>query len=143
MVKRPFFSLLFLVFLWGINWPINKIGLSYTSPANYVELRFLVGTVTMFIIAAVSKNLILPKLRDFPIILTVGVFQMGLLIILSNYGLDLIGAGKAAFLIFTTSIWIIPLSLFFGEKMNWLGGLSLVLGLAGAVLLVGPWHAGK
>lgn len=129
--------------MWGINWPINKIGLSYTSPANYVELRFLVATVTMFIIAAMSKNVVLPRLRDLPMILVVGIFQMGLLIILSNYGLYLIGAGKAAFLIFTTSIWIIPISLFFGEKMNWLGALSLLLGIAGALLLVGPWHVGK
>jgi len=64
---------------------------------------------------------------------------MGLMMTLSNYGLSLIGAGRATFLTFTTSIWIIPLAIWIYRKTSYLEVLSFCIGIGGVVLLIEPW----
>lgn len=137
--KTSLFLLLFIILLWGLSWPINKIGLSYTSPTNYIELRFAAGALAMFFVALVSKNVIIPNVRDLPIIITVGIFQLGLMMNLSNYGLSIVGAGKATFLVYTMSIWNIPLSALLHKKLSFYDTLSFVVGMVGVVFLVEPW----
>jgi len=126
--------------MWGLAFPINKVGLLFTSPTNYIELRFLLGTLTMFLIAIFTKNFVIPRVKDLPIIFAVGLFQMAILLNLSNYGLSLVGAGKATFIIFTTSIWLIPLSAIFHKKISSTEVLSLTFGILGILLLISPWN---
>src|SRR3989338_8756774 len=90
--------LVLLVLVMSLSWPINKVGLSFTSPLNYVELRFVMGMLAMFLIAWVTKQLKIPSRRDIPIILVVGLFQMAIMMNLANYGLFLVEAGRATFL---------------------------------------------
>lgn len=131
-----------LIIIWGTNWPIAKIGLSHTTPTNFIELRFISATLAMFLITLLSKNFVIPRIKDLPVILVVSFFQMGLLLWLSNYGLSLVDPGKASFLIYTTSVWIIPLSTFFGQKMAWKEWVSFGMGLIGVLFLIHPWQAG-
>ena len=137
--NRIVFLLCALVSMWGLGFPINKIGLSYTSPMLFIEWRFFISTIAMFIIATATKNLIIPHLKDLPMILTIGLFQMAITMNLSNYGLSLVGAGKATFLVFATSIWIIPFSIFLTKRMIWLDVLSFFIGALGVLILITPW----
>jgi drug/metabolite transporter (DMT)-like permease len=134
--------LLLMILMWGLSWPIAKIGLSYTSPTNYIEWRFMFGTVAMFLVAWVSKNLVLPRKKDLAIILTVGIFQMGLMMNLSNFGLYLVPAGKATFLTYTTSLWLVPLTAFLDRKVIAFDIVTFCIGVAGVVLLIEPWKGG-
>lgn len=129
-----------VVLVLGFSWPINKIGLRYTSPSNYMELRFMIGTLSMFLIARIGKNLKVPSKRDLPIILTVGLFQMAIMMNLANYGLSLVETGQATFLAFTVSVWIIPLSACLARKISFLEGLSFLLGILGICCLVQLWN---
>ncbi len=130
-----------MILIWGLSWPINKIGLSYTSPTNFIELRFFLGTIAIFLIALFSKNLVLPRRKDLPIILTMGIFQMALLLILATYGLSIVPAGKATFLTYSTSIWIIPLAALLDRKIGALEILSFCIGASGVVLMIEPWKS--
>jgi len=138
--KGPFLTLLIMVLIWGLGYPINKIGLSYTSPTNFVELRFLIATIAMFIIVMLSKNLVLPTRRDLPIILVVPFFQIALTMNLANYGLSLVSPGRATFLVFCTSIWIIPLSVVIHKRINKYDCLALFFGIVGVLVLISPWN---
>ena len=95
----------------------------------------------MFLIAAATKNLILPRLKDLPIIFAIGLFQMAITLNLSNYGLSLVGAGKTTFLVFATSIWIIPFSIPLTKRIHWLEVLAFCIGASGVVLLIAPWES--
>ncbi|MBI3236419.1 MAG: DMT family transporter, partial [Chlamydiales bacterium] len=129
-----------MVLALGLSWPINKVGLGYTSASNYMELRFIIGTLAMFLIAWANKNLKLPSKKDLPLIFTIGIFQMAVMMSLANYGLSLVGAGKATFLVFTVSVWIIPISAFLNRKISFLEGLSFLIGLLGICCLIELWH---
>ncbi len=131
--------LLLMILMWGLSWPIAKMGLSYTSVTSYIEWRFMFGTAAMFLFAWASKNLVLPRKKDFAIILTVGIFQMGLMMNLSNFGLSLVPAGKATFLAYTTSLWLVPLTALRERKIIGFDLLTFCIGLAGVVLLIEPW----
>lgn len=140
-MKNYYVLLFVLVLMWGLSWPINKVGLFYTSPTTYIALRFLIATIIMFAVVIVRKQFVLPMLRDLPLIFTMGLFQMGLTMNFASYGLSLSGAGRATFIVFTVSIWISPLAaLFFKERMQKLSYLSVLLGLAGIILMMSPWN---
>jgi drug/metabolite transporter (DMT)-like permease len=138
--KASVFLLCSMVLMWGLGYPINKIGLSYTSPTHFIEWRFCIGTVAMFLIAAATKNLIFPHLKDLPMIFAIGLFQMGITLNLSNFGLSLVDAGKATFLVFATSIWIIPFSIPLTKRIHWLEVIAFCIGALGVVILITPWE---
>lgn len=132
--------LVLLVLALGLSWPINKVGLSFTSPSNYMELRFVIGTLAMFFIAWISKHLKVPSRRDLPIIFTVGLFQMAVMMNLANYGLSLVEAGQATFLAFTVSVWIIPLTAFLNRRISFLESSSFFIGVLGICCLIQLWN---
>ncbi|MBS0586287.1 MAG: DMT family transporter [Verrucomicrobia bacterium] len=138
--KKALLLLCCLVVIWGLSFPFNKVGLGYTSPTKFMQLRFLIGTLTMFLVAFFTKNLILPQRRDLPIIVWVSLFQMVLTLNFSNYGLSVTGAGKATFLMYTTSIWLAPLVVILQRKISWLEIVSFCVGMLGIAVLIEPWR---
>ncbi len=132
--------LVLVVLALGFSWPINKVGLAYTSPLNYMELRFVIGTLAIFLIAFIGSHLKIPHQRDLPIIFAVGLFQMAVMMNLANYGLSLVVAGQATFLAFTVSVWIIPLSAFLTRRISFLECLSFLIGILGICCLIQLWN---
>lgn len=127
-----------MIILWGCSFPINKVGLSLTSPTNFIEWRLIVATIAVFILALATKNLILPQKKDWPLIIAVGFFQMGLTLNFTTYGLSLAGAGKATFIVFTTPIWIILFNTIMKRKVTPLDAIGFIFGLTGTIMLVDP-----
>jgi len=129
------------VLIWAFAWPISKIGLVYMDPIWYTVYRFVIGASTCFLVLALQGRLTLPKRRDLPLILSIGTLQMALFLMLVNFGLSFVGAGRAAILVYSTPLWVTPLAImFFGEKVNWLKWLGVLLGLFGIFLLFSPWE---
>ena len=140
MKKNYILLLIFVILIWGLNWPINKIGLEYMSPIVFATSRLIIATVSMFLIVILTRNFIWPTRQDLPIILTIGLLQMGIFVLLINVGLHLVEAGRSAILVYTTPIWVTPIAIFiFKEKAGFLKWLGLVLGIAGIIVLFGPW----
>lgn len=138
--KQAWFLLVVLVICWGLSSPINKIGLQYTTHTNFMELRFVIATLTMFLVAYLSKSLIWPKRQDIPVIVCVSVFQMALVLNFTNYGVSLVGAGESAFLVYATSIWVIPLMALLRRKIFFWEAISCLVGFIGVILLIEPWY---
>lgn len=135
----------FLIFVWGLSWPIAKVGINFIPAVWYASFRLIVATVSMFVIAAFARRLVWPRKEDWAIILTLGVLQIGALILLNSIGLAHVPPGRSAVLVFTTPLWILPLNiLLFGEQNSWIKWGSFSLGLLGIVLLFNPhsinWH---
>ena len=99
----------------------------------------LLGGLTMFAVAALAGQLRVPSRHDLPVVLSVGLLQMGAFMALVNWGLEFVGAGRAAILAYTTPIWVVPLSLLtLRERLPALKLLGLLLGLGGVAVLFNP-----
>jgi drug/metabolite transporter (DMT)-like permease len=129
-----------VVLVWGLLWPINKFGLYYMPPLWYASLRLIIATICMFLLAKILGQLSIPKGRDWPMILILGFFQTGLFLGFLTIGLNQVGAGRAAILVYSTPIWVTPIAyFFFNEQLSRLKLLGVILGAAGILLLFSPW----
>ena len=128
-----------MIVLWGVNWPVMKIGLDYFPPFHFALLRMSLGALTMFAVAALAGELRRPARQDWPIVLSIGLIQMGTFMVLTFLGLRFVGSGRAAILAYTTPLWVLPLSVWvLKERLS--GGkiAGFVLGLAGVAVLFNP-----
>ncbi len=130
----------FIIFSWGLAWPINKMGLAYLSPGWYTAIRLLVGAATMMLLVALMGKFTFPTKRDLPMILNIGFLQFSIYILLANIGLSYLPAGRSSLLAYTTPLWIMPAAtLFFHEEAGPLRWLGFFLGLGGLFILISPW----
>jgi len=130
----------FIVFSWGLGWPMNKLGLNYMSPLWYTAIRMIVGTSTMMALVILLKKFSLPKREDFALIAIVGLLQISVYMLLCNIGLAYLPAGRSSLIAYTTPLWIMPIAtLFFDEEASKLRWLGFSLGLGGLLMLLSPW----
>jgi drug/metabolite transporter (DMT)-like permease len=139
IVYKLYLLLVALILVWGISWPIAKIGLSYMSPLWFAAFRLLIGTASMFLVVAVLGKLIWPNKQDLKIIFVIGLLQVGLFMLLITIGLVHVDAGRSSVLVYTTPLWVVPISvLFFKEKPTVGKWMGFILGLAGILILFNP-----
>jgi drug/metabolite transporter (DMT)-like permease len=134
------FLFIMIIFLWGLNWPMNKIGMEYMSALWHAALRLGIGCVSMFVLVGLLGKLKTPKKNDLPLVFIMGLLQMGLFTLLINLGLNFVDAGRSAILVYTIPIWVTPMALFFfNEKLNVLKSCGLALGFFGIMILFSPF----
>lgn len=128
-----------VVLLWGANWPAMKAGLDHITPLWFAAARMGLGAACLFAVLAATGRLALPTRRDVPIIVTVALFQMAIFQPLVNVGLQQVAAGRAAVLVYTTPLWVVPgAMLFLGEGLTRLKLAGLLCGLIGVAVLFNP-----
>ena len=125
----------------GSNWPIQTTGLRYLSPLWMASIRLLIALVATTVIASLTSNLHLPRRRDLPVVWTVGFFRLPIVFMLVFTGLEIVPPGRSAVLVWTASLWTVPLAaMFLGERMTRQRWLGLTIGISGIVLLFEPWR---
>lgn len=138
---RIYILLVAVVLAWGLSWPVNKLGLDYLPPFWFATSRLIIGTTSMFLMLTVLKKMIFPSLNDLPLILLMGVFQIGLFILFINLSLVTASSGTAAILVYTTPLWVMPMAIFFFKEPNaWLKWVGFTLGIVGILLMLNPWE---
>jgi drug/metabolite transporter (DMT)-like permease len=126
------------IVLFGVAWPIIKIGLLAGTPVWMAAARACLSCATAFVMLAIIGRVQWPAAADWPIILTVGAFQLTCFFAFANLGVQEVPAGRSGVLAYTTMLWMVPLSLLIGERVGWRGFLGATLGVAGIVVLVDP-----
>jgi len=133
--------LILLILIWGISWPIMSAGLAYCPPIWFAALRFLLAVVIVFVFFGVTKQLILPTKKDFPLIFSIGFFQMGFFVMFITLGLEYVSPGRSAIIAYLSPFFVAPIAvIFFGEELSRGKIAGLVLGAAGIALLFSPWE---
>lgn len=131
--------LLAVILLWGVNWPVMKLGLESIPPFWFGAARMALGAATLFAVLAWRGELRLPLRGDLPVIASVGLLQMALFLACVNTGLQVVEAGRSALLVYTTPLWVTPFAMwFFGERMGPLKTLGWLLGVGGLAVLFNP-----
>lgn len=132
--------LLLVVFIWGITWPIMKIGIGYIPPVYFGALRMFVGAAFMFVVVKAYGRFVFPIRTDWGMVLSVGLLQMAIPTALMHFSLSFVEAGRASLLAFTHPIWVAPLAvLVLGERMNKGTTGGLIVGMAGLCVLFNPF----
>lgn len=140
MNKHIFWILISVILVFGLGWPVAKIGLQYMPPITFSAVRLSIATLTMFLVTIVTRNFIWPTRQDWPIILAIGLLQMGIFLVLMHVGLSLVAAGRSAILVYSTPLWVTPIAvLFLKERAGFLKWLGLTFGISGIITLFGPW----
>ncbi len=132
--------MLVVIAIWGCGWPIAKTGFTWIPPLWFGFGRAAICAVTLFLVVAMRGQLRLPGRADMPIVLSIGIIQVGVFMALMHFSLALVEAGRAAILAYTSSLWVVPIALLLlGERLSVRRGLGLAAGLGGVLVLFNPF----
>jgi drug/metabolite transporter (DMT)-like permease len=137
---QAFAQLALVAFIFGTSWPLLKQGIAAgATPLWFAVGRASCGALGAFVFAAALRLLRLPRRSDLPIIVSIGVLQLGLFFALSNLGLRFVPAGRSAVLAYTTSLWLVPLeAITGGDRLDMRRALGFCTGIAGVAILLNP-----
>ena len=136
--RIAYFQLAAAVVLFGLAFPVLKIGLEASTPVWLAAARASLSALTAFVLLAALGRLRWPQGADWPIVLSVGAFQLTGYFTLANLGLQVVPAGRSGVLSYTAMLWLVPLSLLVGERVGWRALAGVTLGTAGIVVLIDP-----
>jgi drug/metabolite transporter (DMT)-like permease len=125
------------VVLWGISFVATKAAVSEISPITLVTLRAVLGVLFLVAVLTASRTPILAPRRELLMLALMGFVGVFVHQMLQAIGLTMTSAINTGWLIVLIPIWSAILSsIFRGERFGRFQLLGLVLGLAGAVLVV-------
>ncbi|MBI3826915.1 MAG: DMT family transporter [Candidatus Rokubacteria bacterium] len=137
--RRGVVLLVAVVLAWGLVWPVNKVLLETFPPLWMAALRYAIGTVALFGLAAGLGRLALPFREDVPVLLSITLLHLVGFVVLSATGLQYVPTGRSVVLAYTTPLWVTPGSrLFLGERLTARRIVGVIAGLAGLVFLFNP-----
>lgn len=137
--RRALLLLAALILVWGANWPILKLGVQHIPPLWLAADRIILGGLLLAGIQAAIGGLRLPARRDWGLVLSVGLLQVGVYNVCMNLALLHVEAGRSAILAYTTPLWVAPGAvLLLREPLGRWGVAGVGLGLAGVVVLFNP-----
>ena len=141
-VRKPaiYLLLVIVVAVLGLNWPIMATGIKSISPIWMGVLRVAGAAVVVALIAGASGNLRVPPRRDLPVVASLAVFRLAAVFTLVFTALELVPASRSAVVVWTTSLWTVPIAaVFLGERVSGQRWVGLSLGIVGVIVLFEPW----
>ena len=132
-------ALALLALIWGYNWVVMKVALTYAPPITFGALRTAGAALLMFVILAASR-----KSMAMPVSLArltlLALFQTTGFVGLMNSALSEGDAGKTAILVYTMPFWVLLLAApVLGERLTSGKLLAGGCGLAGVIMIFSPW----
>lgn len=137
-LRTAYLQLALNIVLFGLSWPIVKIGLQAASPIWFAAARATLSAATAFALLACLGRLKWPARADMPVIVSVGALQLATFFVFCNLGMQSLPAGRSSVLAYTASLWVAPLSLLIGETVGRRAITGVLLGVAGIVVLADP-----
>jgi drug/metabolite transporter (DMT)-like permease len=129
-----------LTLIWGLNWPIMKIGVT-DFPILTFRCATMVGGLAVFaLIARVQGHSLRIARCHWREVVALATTNMALWYGLSILGVKLLASGRAAILAFTLPVWVALIGLLvYGERQS----ARLVLAIIAAAIGVGLLLAGE
>jgi len=125
--------------VWGVHWVVVKQGLHYFPPLTYGALRLFTALLTMVAILGPMRRIRRPPRADVPVILSVGLVQMAISILIMNFALQAVPAGRSSVLAYAMPLWVaVLLFLMFRVVPRRNEILGILLGVTGVAILVNP-----
>ncbi|MCZ8517170.1 DMT family transporter [Paenibacillus filicis] len=127
--------IVFLVTVWGVNWPLSKMALSYAPPVLFSGLRTLLGGLLLLIVALPRYKRLQLK-AAWPIYLLSALFNVILYYGLQTIGLNYLPSGLFSAIVFLQPVLVGIFSwMWLGESMYGLKIAGLILGFSGVGMI--------
>lgn len=132
-----------LTVLWGLNWPIMKIGVRDFAPLTFRTISMAGGLVVLAIAARVAGHSLRVPREHWRELAVLAFFNMVVWYVLAIYGVKLLSSGRAALLGYTMPIFTAVFGfLMYGDRPGarlWIGVGAASVGVA--LLLAGEFAA--
>ncbi len=139
--KSFFFGFVLLISLslaWGVCWPFMKIALSELPIWTFRVYTILFSVIGFSIVIKFSGISLSVPPKEIKQIIVIALFNITGWQILSAYGLANMNAGRASIIAYTMPVWAtIAGRVLLKEKLTGAKLISLVLGMAGIMVLMG------
>lgn len=130
-------ALIALAGIWGYNWVVMKVALTYCAPFDFAALRALLGALSLFLVMFWLRKPIWPK--EFLGTFLLGLLQTSAFLGFSTWALVSGGAGKTAVLVYTMPFWVLILAWpILGERIRGVQWIALILSLGGLLFMLEP-----
>lgn len=122
--------------LWGLNWPIMKVGLGEISPWVFRAGASVVSCAGLFLISAIAGHSLRVPAGEWRTVLLGGLLNITLFNVLVAYGITLMDAGRAGIIAYTMPLWATLVgTVVLKERLSGRAVAGLAVGLFGMVLL--------
>lgn len=127
-----------LALVWGYNWVVMKIALTYSQPFTFAAVRASGGALFLFILILSMRRPLRPKALGLTAL--VGLLQTTGFVGLIMWALVSGGAGKTSVLVYIMPFWLLLMAwAVLGEKLRGWQWFSVGLALVGLVFILSPW----
>jgi drug/metabolite transporter (DMT)-like permease len=129
-----------VIFALGFNWPVAKLTLQTgITPLWMATVRSAIAAVLLLVLLAATRNLIVPRKGDWPIVFGIALLHMVGYAALVAVALQYVSAGRSVVLGYTTPLWVVPGALIFlGERLTPARAAGVVIGMAGIAVVFNP-----
>ncbi len=134
--RHPYLAMTGLILIWGVGYPVMKIGLQYCPPLLFAGLRAIGGGLVLAMLALRQDGL--PKIGSTwrPMAVS-GVFNVLLFFGLSTLSVQLLPAGIASVVLYLQPIFVAGLAYaWLGESLTGTKMIGLLLGFLGVAAIM-------
>lgn len=133
LAPRDLWLLALITVVWGLNWPIMKIGVEGLPPMTFRGLSMALGLPVLAAIAAVRGIPLRVPREHWRELAVLALANMTFWFVLAMYGVKLLSSGRVAILGYTLPIWSAVIGVMvFGEHPSrrvWIGVAAAALGV--------------
>ncbi|MFN5883390.1 MAG: DMT family transporter [Burkholderiales bacterium] len=140
--RRDGWLLVLLTVLWGINWPVMKIGVQDFPALSFRTLCMAGGVPLLWLIARAQGHGVALAREHWRECLWLAMTNMTIWYVLSIYAVQMLSSGRAAILGYTMPVWtaLIGWAVWRDRPQGRMGAGLLAAILAIGMLLVDEWR---
>jgi drug/metabolite transporter (DMT)-like permease len=137
--RRQFALLVFLTVVWGLNWPVMKVGVSDFAPLLFRALSMWLGLPVLAAVLAIQRVPFTIARADWPELVKLSFTNMIVWHVLAILAVQALSSGRAAILGYTmpifSALWGVAM---FGERLRPRHVAGVIAAGIGVSLLL--WH---
>jgi drug/metabolite transporter (DMT)-like permease len=137
--RRQFLLLAFLTVVWGLNWPVMKVGVTGFPPLGFRALSMWLGLPVLAAVLAMQRVPFAIARKDWPELVKLSFTNMIVWHVLAILAVQALSSGRAAILGYTmpifSALWGVAM---FGERLKPRHVAGVVAAGIGVSLLL--WH---
>ncbi len=135
--------LVLLCCIWGVSWPIMKIGLEQIPPFGMRALSAGCGALTLYLVClARRRSLRLPTAKAWAHVIVASLLNIVGFSVLSAFAQNATATSRVTIVAYTLPIWSVLLAWpLLGERPTGVQGLALGLCITGLAILIYPLAA--
>lgn len=134
--KQTIMFLIFLILMWGLNWPLTKIGLIYAPPLLFAGIRTFLGGLILLLLFTVKRYKHLHFQKYWHIYILAALLNIVFYYGLMTLGLMYMPAGIFSSIVFLQPVLLGLFSwLWLNETMSTLKAIGLILGFLGVAII--------